>query len=545
MDAIIVVTRVIRFRTLSALALALLLAIAHTWPIASAPHRHSLNYNADAELNAWIVSWIAYALRHEPARLFAGNIFQPDSHALAYSEPLIIPALAGAPVRWLGGSAVLTFNLLLIAGLAATAFAGWFVIDRWTGSWWAGMVGGSLLAFNTHLLTRLPHLQAAHAWGLPLAVYCSDRLLGRFADVKSEGRAVLALAAVIAAVAMTSEYWLFFVGVIVAIQAAIGVRDRRTALRTVAALAIGLLIALPALVPYLRLAAEGVRRPIEQAAQFAATPSGYLTSLSRVDAPWSRRFFTKDVDVLFPGAVAVALAIAGSAAAWTGDRLTRRRAITLAVLAGVGLVLSFGPATPIYPLAYRLVVPLQGLRVPARFGFLPLMAVAFFAGFAIARVKHGAALGAVALIAINIEAWHGPIKTTPFHGVPRIYRMLDQEPAAVLLAEMPFWPTDAMFGNAEYVLNATEHHFAIANGYSGFTPDAYRRRAQWFWFFPEDWAITTMPREGVTHVMVHLEQFGAEAPAVLAKLAAEPRLELIGADAEHRLYRFTTRARQP
>jgi hypothetical protein len=533
------------FRTLSALALALLLAIAHTWPIGSAPQRHSLNYNADAELNAWIVSWIAYALPHEPARLFAGNIFQPDSHALAYSEPLIVPALAGAPVRWLGGSAVLTFNLLLIAGLAATAFAGWFVIDRWTGSWWAGMVGGSLLAFNTHLLTRLPHLQAAHAWGLPLAVYYSDRLLNPSAERKTERRAVLALAAVIAAVAMTSEYWLFFVGVIVAIQAAVGVRDRRSALRMVAAIAIGLLIAMPALLPYLRLAAEGVRRPIEQAAQFAATPWGYLVSMSRLDARWSRRFLTKDVDVLFPGAIAVALAIAGSGVVWTADRMTRRRAIALAVIAVVGVVLSFGPSTPIYPLAYRLVVPLQGLRVPARFGFLPLLAIAFFAGFAIGRVKRRAVLGVVALIAVNVEAWHAPIKTTPFEGVPRIYRVLGDEPAPVLLVETPFWPTDAMFGNAEYVLNATEHHFAIANGYSGFTPDAYRRRAQWFWFFPEAWAVTTMPREGVTHVMVHLEQFGAEAPGVLAKLASEPRLELIGADAEHRLFRFTSRPRQP
>jgi hypothetical protein len=87
--------------------------------------------------------------------------------------------------------------------------------------------------------------------------------------------------------------------------------------------------------------------------------------------------------------------------------------------------------------------------------------------------------------------------------------------------------------------------FAIANGYSGFTPDAYRRRAQWFWFFPEEWAITTMPKEGVTPVMGHLEQFGAEAPGVLAKLANEPRLELIAADAEHRLYRFTSRPQQP
>src|SRR5215471_17405560 len=158
MSAIIVSRTVTVSRTLAAIVVALGLAVAHTWPIASAPWRHSLNANADAELNAWIVSWIAYALPHDPGRLFAGNIFQPDAHALAYSEPLVVPALAGAPVRWLGGSPVLTFNVLLTARLAATALAGWFVALRWTGSWWAGAVAGSVMAFNTHLLTRLPHL---------------------------------------------------------------------------------------------------------------------------------------------------------------------------------------------------------------------------------------------------------------------------------------------------------------------------------------------------------------------------------------------------
>src|SRR5262245_13980800 len=136
----------------AAALISLALAVFHTWPIASAPHRHSLNANADAQLTAWIVSWVAYALPHEPSKLFAGNIFQPDDRALAYSEPLVAPALAGAPIRWLGGSAVLTFNLLLIAGLAATALSGWWVVFRWTGSFAAGLTAGALLAFNTQLL---------------------------------------------------------------------------------------------------------------------------------------------------------------------------------------------------------------------------------------------------------------------------------------------------------------------------------------------------------------------------------------------------------
>src|SRR5262249_49632125 len=120
-----------------------LLAALHTWPLVRAPARLSLNYNADAQLNEWIVSWISHALPTEPQRLFAGNIFQPDEHALAYSEPLFVPALAGAPVRWLGGSPVLAFNLLLVSGLAATGLAAWWVVFRWTGSFAAGIVSGA------------------------------------------------------------------------------------------------------------------------------------------------------------------------------------------------------------------------------------------------------------------------------------------------------------------------------------------------------------------------------------------------------------------
>ncbi len=242
--------------------------------------------------------------------------------------------------------------------------------------------------------------------------------------------------------------------------------------------------------------------------------------------------------MLFPGIVALALASIGVAGAWRADLHSRRRATAIVIIALVGIILSFGPALTIYRLAFRFVVPLQGLRVPARFGFLALVAIAIFAGLGIARFKHAAMAGAVALLAVNVEVWQGIVKTTPFRGVPRIYQMLDAEPEPVLLVETPFWPPDAMFGNAEYVLNATEHRAAIANGYSGFTPDSYRRRAQWFWFFPEPWAIATMRPEGVTHVMVHLEQFGAEAPGVLATLANESRLELVVADGDHRLYRF-------
>ena len=517
------------------------LAVFHTWPLPSAPGRLSLNYNADAQLMAWTVSWIAHALPTQPGQLFAGNIFQPDDRALAYSEPVIVPAIAGAPVRWLGGSPVLTFNLLLIAGLAATALAGWWLVAAWTGSFTAGLVGGALAAFNVHLLTRLPHLQAAHAWGLVAVIVLADRLVaGRSI------RTTLLLAIALASVAMTSVYWLFFAGVAVLLIAAAGVRSAGAAGRLALAGAIGGLLALPALLPYLRLGAEGVRRPIEQAAQFSATLGGYLVSTSRIHASWGRHFFTGDVNVFFPGICAIVLAGIGLWDAVRSGGDARRRALMLLAMAVTGIVLSLGPATPVYVVLYRVFVPLQGLRAAARFGFLFLLAVAFLAGFGVAAIERrlrpralAVSFGLLALAAVTAEAWQGPVRTIPFTGTPRIYGALSNATTPVLLVETPFWPAEVMFENGEYVLNATGYWIPTMNGYSGYTPDAYRRRAAAFWFFPEERAFYAMKNEGVTHVMVHLERFGPEADGVLSALALRTDVELVAKDDEgHRLYRL-------
>ncbi len=201
-----------------ALAACLLLAIVHTWPIAAAPGTNSLNWHSDADLNTWQMSWIDHTLPRHPTRLFDGNIFAPEPDTLTYTDPLIVPALVAAPVYWLSGSPVLTFNVSLIAGLTLTAWAGWFVVWRWTGSWGAGIVSGALIAFNVHLLTRLAHVQAAHSWGIPLAMYFADRLIER--PTRRDG---IWLALTIAATAATSLYTLAFVCLSVAVIGIAGV----------------------------------------------------------------------------------------------------------------------------------------------------------------------------------------------------------------------------------------------------------------------------------------------------------------------------------
>src|SRR5918911_784338 len=82
----------------------LLLAVVHTWPLATAPHRLARHDNADVMLNEWIVAWVQHQLPRNPLHLFEANIFFPAHDTLAFSEPLIVPALIGAPARMLGSS---------------------------------------------------------------------------------------------------------------------------------------------------------------------------------------------------------------------------------------------------------------------------------------------------------------------------------------------------------------------------------------------------------------------------------------------------------
>ncbi|HKW02132.1 MAG TPA: hypothetical protein VJN96_20085 [Vicinamibacterales bacterium] len=525
-----------------ALACFVALAVFHTWPLSSAPWRLSLNHHADAQLNAWIVSWIAHTLPAAPTHLFDANIFAPEPATLTYSEPLIAPALLVAPVRWLGGSPVLAFNLLTIAGLALTGWSAWFVAWRWTGSTRAALVAGALAAFNVHTLTRLAHPAATHAWGLPLAWYWADAAIDR-----PGRRTALMIGLVVAAVAATSVYLLAFVVLIIAVVAVMRARGVASFGTIGAGVAIGVALAAPILLPYVRLGAGGATRPIEMVAQFSASPAGYLSSTSVIDAIWTRRFFANDVNVMFAGVGALVLSAVGLVAARRLEPVTRRRIVALVIVAVAGVVLSLGPSTAIYRWLYALVWPLRGLRAAARFGHLYLVTVSMLAAFGwvwlerrvLPRPRVAIWLAACVVLLVTAEAWQGPVRTVPFSRVPAIYSLVADAPDPVRLVEVPFYPPEAVFENGEYVFNSTAHWRPLMNGYSGYTPDSYRTRAAAFWFFPEAWAIDAIRREGATHLMVHLSRFSPEEAAEITRVLLDRRdLELIGSDPlGNRLYK--------
>ncbi|MGH9409160.1 MAG: hypothetical protein ACRD1V_06875 [Vicinamibacterales bacterium] len=541
-----------RSRRAGAAAVCLLLAVVHTWPLARHPAKYSRNDNGDAQLNEWILAWVEHELPRNPARLFDANIFYPAHDVLAFSEPLIVPAIMGAPIAWLGGSPVLVFNLLLIAGFALTAFATYWVVDAWTGDGLAGLLAGSVFAFNTHTLTRLPHVQAVHIYGLPLALLAIDRLL----RARRLNHA-LWLVVWIVVLAYTSGYLFVFACVMTPIAVAARLPEWRRHAAVVlsrfsVAAAASAMAILPLAIPYIRVAREQhMVRTLDAVAEFSARPRGYLVAFGRIHfALWSHVFGSDPVDAFFPGFVVLAFAVWAAIAAFrSGDerRVLRARTVMLLAIAGAGFVLSLGPATPLYGWLFAVFPPLRGLRAAARFGNLFLLGVALLGGLGMAwwraraRTNRDVVRWAVVALVIlaNLESLRAPFDYREFTGIPELYQQLATAKGPVVVAEQPFYPPQAVFENAPYVLNSTAYWRPLMNGYSGYTPDSYVQYAAAFWYFPEPRAIEAMEDAGVTHVVVHPHRFLGDADKVMQQVEACPDLELlaIGGD-DVRLYRL-------
>src|SRR5688572_13764331 len=189
----------------AALLLFIALAAAHTWPIAAAPAHWARADNGDGALNIWAVNWVGVHLFRDPAHVADANIFHPERRSLALSEMLLVQGVFAAPAIALGAPPVLAFNVAVFAGFALTGWAFCLLVWRWTGSWAAGYISGSLAAFNAHTLLRIAHLQTLHLEFFALALFALDRVI-----VSKRFRDACWLAIGFALHAMTSIYLLVF-----------------------------------------------------------------------------------------------------------------------------------------------------------------------------------------------------------------------------------------------------------------------------------------------------------------------------------------------
>lgn len=506
-----------------ALALFAALAVVHTWPLATDPAHLTRFDNRDAVLNTWIVSWVARQLVIDPIHLFDANIFHPERYTLAYSEPLLVQAVLGAPLLWLGVSPILTVNLLLLAGFTCSGWVMTLVVRRWTDDWAAALVAGLLFAFNAHTLSRIPHLQAQHVEFLPLVLLAFDRVLEA-----PTTRNALTLAAWFVLQACTSVYLLAITAVALVASMLARLGDlRRHPLFTLQALVVAgaasVALLAPVLLPYWIVSRDGgLVRSLDSAAQYAAEWSAYLLTPARVHAWWSARLSAGTA--LFPGVLA--LLLSGVAVA-SGTAFRDRRARLCVAFAVAGVALSFGPALPGYAWLYSVVPLLQGIRATARFGYLLICATAILAGFGMVvlreRIRPAAwrVIAPALIVGAAFEATAAPLGLVAVDPVPDFYARVPRTPGTVVL-ELPFFDARSVQFNAHYMLNSTRHWQPLVNGYSGFQPPSYYDNLEQLRAFPDARAMARIRTLGVTHVIVDTRQVP---PEVVAAADAHPELE--------------------
>jgi hypothetical protein len=527
----------------AALALFTALTIVHLWPMAAAPGVWSRNDSPDFVLHEWIMAWVAHQIVTDPLHLFDANIFYPDRYTLAYSDHLILQSLMGAPVAWSGGSPVLVHNLVLMAGFALTGWTTALVVSFWTGSRTAGVLSGSLLAFNSFTLTRLAQMQDLHLEFFAPALFALDRFI-----VTAQAKDALKLAGWFVLQALTGTYVMLFTAISLVVatlaRASECVGKRFVPITSKALLAAGAasVVLTPVLIPYVIANREvGLSRSLQETAEYAAKWTDYLVAPSRLHFSWwSSRFW--EGDALFPGVVALLLTIVALAGR---TAFTDRRARMVLVIGLTALTLSFGPSLPFYDALYWMFPPLKMIRGVVRFGQIVLAAVAILAGFGLAwittrfRGRAAAVVAVVVVIAANGEALRAPFGYTRYEGIPELYDALRTTGDDTVVVSMPFYPTASFHNNAAFMLGSTRFWKPIVNGYSGFKPPSLYANVGELQGFPDDRSMVRLAQLGVTHVVVdtrHMQE------AAVNRVAEYPQLRLLLTDGALKLYSLSKRA---
>ena len=137
----------------------------------------AINDVGDPLLNAWALSWVAHQLPRAPAHLFDGNIFFPQPATLAYSETLLAPGLAVAPLRWLGAGPILVYNLVMISGFILSGVGMALLVRHLTRHTGASIVAGVIFAFLPFRFDHYAQLQLQQAQWMPLSLWAFHRLM--------------------------------------------------------------------------------------------------------------------------------------------------------------------------------------------------------------------------------------------------------------------------------------------------------------------------------------------------------------------------------
>ena len=401
---------------------------------------------------------------------------------------------------------MLVYNVVLMAGFALTGWATCLLVARWTGSRLAGIMSGTLVAFNAFTLTRLTQIQDEHLEFFPLVLVALDRLLA-----KPRARRALELAGSYLLQALTGHYLLVFTAIsIVAATLArprewLGARARAFLPNAALAAAISIVLLAPVLLPYYYVSRDqGLTRSLQETNTFSAHLITYLSAAGTLHFNlWSRPFFQGDA--LFPGVTALALAVV---AVVTGVAIRDRRARMVLVMGIVAAAFSFGPAFPPYRWLYAVFPLMSGIRGAVRLGQIVAdrhrhprrVRPRGDSAPRAAALGDGAGGGAAPGGQHRGVAGADRLRAVPRHPSDLRRARPDRPEGGARLDAVS--PAAEAFLNAPFMLVSTRWWHPMLNGYSGFRPASYDRHHESLKGFPDETSIAYLQTLGVTHVLV-------------------------------------------
>jgi hypothetical protein len=461
--------------------------------------------------NVWAMAWVDRQAVRDPTRLFDSNMFHPWTKSLGYAESLLPQALQAAPIRALGGSPLLAYNIVFLLTFALSALGAYLLAVELSGSRGAGFLAGLSFGFFAYRWHHLVHLQSLSTQWLPLALLCARRAIRVGARRHFVGLGLFCLLQV-----LSSGYYAMLVGLAVGATLALEWwRERRTARLAGAAAALGLAacLALPVFLEHRALQARhGFSRSRAEAVAWSAHPTSYLEPGPFNELPHlaALRSWTRDSQPLFPGTWA--LAFGG-----LGLLLCARRAEARlsALWLAVGLALSLGPVVTLggisLPGPFELFRLLPGgalLRTPSRLAVLTVLGLDVLAALAWVhfveplRARRGFFVLAAALLAIELfpTEVRGAIREMP-RPSPATEWLSRAERGVVL--ELPWYePADC----ALYLYWSTGHWQPMLNGFGSFDPPGNFGLGLLGNRWPSAYAAGVFRERGIRYVVLHVDR---------------------------------------
>ncbi len=505
------------------------MALINTYPLILHPGS-TIGEHGDAYFSVWRLAWVAHQLRADPWHLFDANIYYPHHDTLAYSDAMILPGVALAPLHWAGLDSVVIYNLTLIAAFAASGLCAYVLVRELTGSTAAGVLGGMLFAFSAHRLEHFNHLELQFAFWIPLAILAWHRAV-------TNGRGYVAVGVLAAAQILCSIYQgVFLVTWIAVVTAVWFFRTPARGLRAGAAMLLPPMLVLAIYsVPYMRSRSEVGDRPPGELSTYSAKPADFAAApANSLLYGWTEPFASNERH-LFPGFVGLVLLIAGLWPPLNRVRIVHAVGLALAV----DLTLGFNGG--LYRLLYDWVLPFRGLRVPARADILVLLGTAVFAGYGLTRLMTAltspavrAALAAGAIGLASVECLARPVLVPVETDSAVFYSWLKASPDAVLFE----WPVTVPWRlwdmvDVRYMYRSTLHWRPLLNGYSGFYPSSYLTLLNHMRGFPDTATIAELQRRGATVLVVHEVQHSRPSYVdAVARLMRDPSVRVIAEEKE-------------